>query len=99
MSQRTKPGDPMTLKQARVYRLILESYRDRGRAPTLRELSDAAGFSSHVGPCAHLRALAARGVILYEMHGKAREIEVPTLRDAIQAAAGLLLTLESERSK
>lgn len=89
----------MTAKQSNVYRLILESYRDRGRAPTLRELADAAGFSSHVGACVHLRALAARELIVYEKRGAAREIIVPTLREALATAAGLLLKLESEKSK
>lgn len=95
--KRTKPGDPMTPKQRRVYRLILESYRDRGRAPTLRELADDAGFNSHVGPVAHLRALAARGVISYEKGATVRQIIVPAIREALAVAAAEIIKRHDEQ--
>ena len=81
----------MTAAQERVYRIILEAFRDTGRAPTIREITDAAGFASPNATRDHLEPLARHGLIVLSGDHTARGIQVPAIRDAAKAAATLLI--------
>lgn len=54
---------PITERQREVLTLIHRSVRDRGYAPTLRELADATNIKSNNGVSDHLIALERKGLL------------------------------------
>jgi SOS-response transcriptional repressor LexA len=54
---------PLTDRQRAVYDFIADYWRERGRSPTGREISQRFGFRSPNGAVNHLRALQRRGLI------------------------------------
>lgn len=89
---KSKPGDPLTDRQAEVYRAIVAHYVEHGRAPTFRELADAMGFAAQNGAVSHVKALAKKGVVVASA-GMSRGIAIPALTVATQQAAASLLVL------
>jgi SOS-response transcriptional repressor LexA len=58
-----KDGEPLTGKQAEVFRLIYEGARDRGERPTVYDLMATFGFASPNAVMGHIRALRAKGYL------------------------------------
>lgn len=78
---------PLTQKQERVLRCIVEHFGARGCAPSVREIMYVMGFKSPNGVVCHLTALVKKGVIRWDADGKARAIVVPELLAAVKGAA------------
>lgn len=71
--------------QQRIYQFIIESIRENGYAPSVREIGDAVGLKSPSTVHFHLKNLAERGYI-EKGSFKGRAI-VPTDRSAVSGAA------------
>lgn len=66
--------DELTQRQLKTLDAIVDSIKDNGFPPTVRELQEALGVSSVRGAAVHLDALEKKGFI--ERNGKARGIRV-----------------------
>lgn len=86
----------LTDQQNAILRFVVEFWGANMMPPSIREICAHMGFSSPNGATCHLRALAAKGAIVWNPHkGKAstksRNIIVPKLLEAARAAADALL--------
>lgn len=57
----TRPGDPLTERQAAIFRYLYEQTRDTGIQPSFRDLMTRFGIRSPHGIKCHLEALEAKG--------------------------------------
>lgn len=71
----TPPDRPLTRRQSEILDFIRDTVSHSGRPPTRAELCTAFGFRSPNAAESHLRALAAKGVIVLE-EGRARGIRL-----------------------
>lgn len=67
---------PLTKKQADVLAVIRSCLRDRGYAPSYREIAEALGLSSPATVHSHVQTLLEKGVIRMGEDGEARSIEL-----------------------
>lgn len=81
----------LTKKQAEILSFIREHIRDRGYAPSYREIGSHMGLSSPATVCQHIQALEQKGVITLGDDGCARAIEV--VRDETASTPSILLPL------
>ncbi len=65
----------LTEKQQQIFDFVLDSYRNDGAIPTVREIMRAFGFSSTNAVNTHLEALSNKGYIA-RRPGMARNIEI-----------------------
>jgi len=85
---------PLTGRQKQVYEFLKDKIRNRGYAPTIREIAEHLGVRSSNGVVCHLNALARKGLITRESHiSRAILLSEPppprtSLRLAGQIAAG-----------
>lgn len=88
----------LTARQRQVLTVIARSFRDHGRAPSIREMCDAMGIESPNGIYCHLLALARKGVIAWDSRSGrlrgaggpkvSRSVRLPAVDAAVRAAAG-----------
>ena len=95
---------PLTEAQAKILRYIVRYWGENMAPPSIREIAAAMGISSPNGVVCHLRALHAKGAIVWEsmaVDGKrkeatARGIIVPELQAAAERAAAEYLDAMKE---
>lgn len=76
MPNATVVGDPLTDRQMAVFRFIYEHARDKGYQPSFRQIAAEFGFASYSNSMTcHLVALAKKGFVTGDLHGKSRSIK------------------------
>lgn len=82
---------PITARQCRILRAIVDTTRERGYPPSMREIGKTAGLASTSSVRYHLVALRRMGYLNW-VPGKPRAIEVVLpidwLREQLQQARG-----------
>lgn len=71
---RSKPGDPLTARQAEVLAFIRGFAATHGYPPTIREAADAFGIRSHNAIVGHIEALRRKGRLTRADTGESRGV-------------------------